>query len=669
MNLYENLISYADTDYYPFHMPGHKRRKFLEEKSPYSYDITEINGFDNLHDAEGIIAEEMMEAAKLYHTKNTYFLVNGSTCGLLSAISAVTNPKDTILVARNCHKAVYNAILIRELKPLYLYPTMLSDYNIAGVIRVEDVKAAFSENKKISAVVITSPTYDGVVSDIEAIAKVVHENGSVLIVDEAHGAHFPFCEEFPKSAIEYGADLVIQSVHKTLPSLTQTALLHRVTDRVEERKVHKYLGIYQSSSPSYVLMGSIVRCMDYLKNSKQEFIDYCARLNHFYDEVKLLKNIVVLKNLNFPQIFKKDDTKVIILAKSGEISGVWLYEQLLEEYHIQPEMVTKDYVTCLSTVCDTQEGFNRLRDALIDIDRKLEAMSHSSQGRTTINHDSEEFLRNELVYLPCEVDQYRTESIKLNSSEGYVAAEYVYLYPPGIPIVVPGERISKELIERLAEYKAAGLSIKGMQDLTGKRIEVIGAKMGKIFMVTGKSATGKDTIYKCLLEQLKLTTIVSYTTRPIRNQEVDGVEYHFVTVERLHELEEEGKVIEHRCYHTVCGDWHYFTVNDGQFDREDCNYILIGTLEQYERVRNYFGKDRVVPIYIEVDGAERLIRSVKREKQQDEPKYAEVCRRFLADEADFSEENIQRLGITKRYENVDLNLCVEEIIRDIRAIL
>lgn len=193
--------------------------------------------------------------------------------------------------------------------------------------------------------------------------------------------------------------------------------------------------------------------------------------------------------------------------------------------------------------------------------------------------------------------------------------------------------------------------------------------MGKIFMVTGKSATGKDTIYKRLLDNVDLTTIVSYTTRPIRSGEVDGVEYYFVTVEQLKELEEQGKIIEQRAYSTVCGVWNYFTVNDGQFDQEDCNYILIGTLVQYEKMRNYFGPDRVIPIYIEVDGAERLIRSVTRERQQQEPKYAEVCRRFLADEVDFSEENIQRLGIRKRYKNDDLDACVAEITRDIKVIL
>lgn len=476
MNLYENLISYASKDYYPFHMPGHKRREFLDEKSPYSYDITEIDGFDNLHDAQGILATEMKQAAKLYHTKNTYFLVNGSTCGILSAISAATNPKDTILVARNCHKAVYNSILLRELRPIYLYPTMISGYNMAGVIRVEDVRKAFLENKNITAVVITSPTYDGIVSDIEAIAEVVHEHNSILIVDEAHGAHFPFCEQFPKSAIECDADLVIQSVHKTLPSLTQTALLHRVTDRVEEKRVHKYLSIYQSSSPSYVLMGSISRCMEFLKTSRERFDHYYKRLNRFYEEVKLLKNIVILKDLNIPQIYKKDDSKVIITAKNRGISGVNIYHKLLKEYHIQPEMVTKDYVICLSSVCDTEDGFDRLRDALFDIDHELDSYLKKSDTIPEKNLDSKEFLRNQTVFLSCSIDQYNTKSIPLCDCEGYVAAEYIYLYPPGIPIVVPGERISKELLECLEEYKKAGLSIKGMNDLTGKMLEVVDKK-------------------------------------------------------------------------------------------------------------------------------------------------------------------------------------------------
>ncbi|NLL00102.1 MAG: guanylate kinase [Clostridiales bacterium] len=195
--------------------------------------------------------------------------------------------------------------------------------------------------------------------------------------------------------------------------------------------------------------------------------------------------------------------------------------------------------------------------------------------------------------------------------------------------------------------------------------------MSKIFIIIGKSATGKDTIYKKLLEnkELNLKTVIMYTTRPIRVSEREGVEYYFVDEGRLNKLKEMNKVIEHRSYNTIHGKWHYFTVNDGQIDIEKHNYIMHGTLFSYGQLRDYFGKDKVIPIYIEVEDGIRLIRAVRREQKQKEPKYAELCRRFLADDEDFSEENIARYGITRRYTNLDINICIDEIINDMKKLL
>ena len=186
-------------------------------------------------------------------------------------------------------------------------------------------------------------------------------------------------------------------------------------------------------------------------------------------------------------------------------------------------------------------------------------------------------------------------------------------------------------------------------------------------MVMGKSATGKDTIYKRLRTEsrLGLQTVIPYTTRPIRAGETDGVEYHFVTAEQWKEWMQAGKIIESRTYHTMLGDWHYFTAADGQIVLNKRNYILIGTLAAYEQIRAYFGADAVVPVYIELEDGERLQRALDRERQQNSPRYDELCRRFLADREDFAEENIVRLGITKRYQNVDLECCVQEIVADI----
>lgn len=194
--------------------------------------------------------------------------------------------------------------------------------------------------------------------------------------------------------------------------------------------------------------------------------------------------------------------------------------------------------------------------------------------------------------------------------------------------------------------------------------------MSKIFIVIGKSATGKDTIFKRLLEipDLKLKSVVGYTTRPIRSGETDGVEYFFVGEDKLHELLKDNKVIEHRAYPTMHGIWNYFTVDDGQIDLNYSDYLLIGTLEAYEQIKNYYGENIVIPIYIEVEDGIRLKRALHRESKQDNPKYAELCRRFLADDEDFSDENLKKLNISKRYQNVDINICLFQIINDIKAI-
>lgn len=190
--------------------------------------------------------------------------------------------------------------------------------------------------------------------------------------------------------------------------------------------------------------------------------------------------------------------------------------------------------------------------------------------------------------------------------------------------------------------------------------------MNKLFVLMGKSATGKDTIYKELLQQkeLSLCTITPYTTRPIREGEQEGVEYHFVSVEEYERMKKDGIVIESRDYDTIHGVWSYFTVEDSQFQGNG-NYLMINTLEGYEQIANYFGKEKVVPLYVEVEDGLRLSRALGRERQQMQPKYAELCRRFLADSEDFSEEKLAALGITKRYQNIDRKKCVAEILGDI----
>lgn len=293
-DLYDRLTAYQKEDIYPFHMPGHKRH-LQGVFDPYGMDITEIHGFDNLHNAEGIIRYSELRAAKLYNSEETHFLINGSTCGLLSAISACAAPNESVLIARNCHMSVYNALFLRQLQVEYIYPEEIAGTGICGSVDPSAVDGMLESNPSIRAVVITSPTYEGIVSDIATICRISHQHRAVLIVDEAHGAHLPFHEDFPESAIATGADLVIHSLHKTMPALTQTALLHVNGDYVDRQKLRQYLSIYQSSSPSYVLMASMDYCMKLIeKSGKKMFSDYVDRLLRLRRKLQTLSTIRLL---------------------------------------------------------------------------------------------------------------------------------------------------------------------------------------------------------------------------------------------------------------------------------------------------------------------------------------------------------------------------------------
>lgn len=471
--LYDKLIKYREEDVYPMHMPGHKRNlELMDMVNPYTIDITEIDGFDNLHDAEEILLDNMEEAAQLYHAEHTHYLINGSTSGLLVSIAACTKKGDTVLVARNCHKAVYHAIFLNELVPIYLYPEVDEEYGIHKGITPEQVKKELEENTDIKMVLLTSPTYEGIVSDIREIASVVHSYNIPLIVDEAHGAHLGFSKDFPENSVTCGADLVIHSVHKTLPAFTQTALLHSNGSLVNYDKIKMYLQIYQTSSPSYVLMSGISNCIRIIKEQgRQLFEEYYENLREFYEACNKLKHIEVYQPIKFQEEkrpFAYDPSKILIFTHHSSINGVELYEMLLNRYRIQCEMVSKNYVLAMTSLADTKEGFNRLLEALLDIDRDIS--KEKKQAQTSLFYVTD--LR--LALTPYEAYNLRKESIILDESIGNIAAEYIYLYPPGIPLVVPGEEITKEIISRIKEYKKAGLHIKGMKDRDNATILVVG---------------------------------------------------------------------------------------------------------------------------------------------------------------------------------------------------
>lgn len=484
-HIYERLKEYSDSDFYPFHMPGHKRHMPLEDENrsfnPYKIDITEIDGFDNLHHPEGIIRESMEWAAKVYGADQTYYLVNGSSCGILSAISGTVeargNREGTILISRNCHKAVYHGVFLNRFRVKYIYPQFIHEYGVQGGLLPKEVEYMLKTFSDISAVLVVSPTYDGVVSDIGAIADICHMHQVPLIVDEAHGAHFRYGNIFPVSALDLGADIVIQSVHKTLPCFTQSAIMHVRKGLVDTKRIEKYLQIYQSSSPSYVLMAGIEQGIQWMetdgKRKMSVFSDHLVKLR---DSLKNMNHLRLLDDdvIGKYGVYDLDPSKIIVSAKRKGISGVQLSEWLRKEFHLEMEMCTADYVTAITTVMDTEEGLERLENALMKIDQWID---QNMSGKSGVN------LSVQNRYPPAEsrMTIYEAwtalqQSVDLEHSKGQIAAEFVYIYPPGIPIIVPGEVITQEIINIISEYRDLGLDIQGMKDTSVRRIQIVKKK-------------------------------------------------------------------------------------------------------------------------------------------------------------------------------------------------
>ena len=455
--LEDKLKKYAESDIYPFHMPGHKRVA-LDFANPYSIDITEIEGFDNLHHAGGVLKSAQTVAAELYGSGHAYYLVNGSTCGLLAAISAAVPRGGRILVARNCHKAVYNAVYLRQLSVEYVYSTE-TRYGIQGQITVNQIERKLEECPGVQAVVITSPTYDGIVSNIAGIAEVVHRFGIPLIVDEAHGAHFGFHSAFPENAVKLGADVVIMSVHKTLPAFTQTALLHLCSDRVDREVIEQFLGIYETSSPSYLLMAGIEKSLSIVQEQGEElFDDYAAMLDTFRESVRDLRHLQVLGAGDFSadEAWTFDPGKLPVICY-GAMSGQQLKERLLRDYGLEMEMAGGHYVLAMTSFMDRWEGFKRFSAALQEIDASL--MPTGETGNITPREIYRQPEKEMEIY---EAYEAQHTQIPLAEAVNRISADTVFLYPPGIPILVPGERIDRQMVETIGKCRKMGLDVQGL---------------------------------------------------------------------------------------------------------------------------------------------------------------------------------------------------------------
>ncbi len=469
------LEEYALSGTYPFHMPGHKRNA-LSMPNPYTIDITEIDGFDNLHAPEGVLKDAMERAAKLYGAKKSYYLVNGSTCGILAAVSAAVPSYGKLMMSRNSHKSVYHAVYLRNLTAVYLTPN-ISEFGIHGSIQPEEVKRMLKKNPDTKAVLITSPAYEGIVSDILEISRIVHEYNIPLIVDEAHGAHFGFHGEFPKSAVCLGADVVIQSLHKVLPSLTQTALLHINSGLILPEAIQKYLDIYETSSPSYVLMGGIEKCIRMLKEEGDKlFSSYNARLDSFYQNTEKFSHIHIMKKSDFTpdEIYDLDKSKIVISVRETNISGKKLYQILLEKFKLQMELYSNSYVLAMTSIMDSDEGFERLFWALKEIDETLFCDKRYFYGDSKWLYQL--YLPKEKKMELGEAMEQQVTAVPFDKAAGEISGSMVLVYPPGIPILLPGEVIDSEVIKNIRKCIQYQLNLQGIADIINETINIVNSK-------------------------------------------------------------------------------------------------------------------------------------------------------------------------------------------------
>ena len=368
--LYDKLKEYAKSGVYPMHMPGHKQNQaYMPHGFPCDIDITEIHGFDDLHNPKRVLLDTENLAAKLYNSLKAFILINGTTVGILAAIGAHAKRGDKILAVDNCHWSTPNAADLFGLKIEYITIETDETSGVPCSVTPESIALALENNPDIKLVIITSPTYEGVVSDIASIADVVHNAGGILIVDAAHGAHLGFSDAFPKNATTLGADIVIVSLHKTLPALTQCSLLHICSNRIDVSEVKRLLSILQTSSPSYVLMASIDYCLRLLESDRDKFFnEYERNLCAFRESIQNLKNLFVLSPDLHPGFFDYDPGKIVILIKNTTLSGARLADILRNEYKIEIERVYDNYVIAMTSISDKPEGFHRLASALYAID-------------------------------------------------------------------------------------------------------------------------------------------------------------------------------------------------------------------------------------------------------------------------------------------------------------
>jgi lysine decarboxylase len=484
---FDVLLDYVDSGVIPFHTPGHMQGKGMDPAlrdflgdNVLSIDLTQIRGLDDLLQPTEAIEEAQELAAEAYGANHSFFLINGSTSGNQVMMMTAVNPGEKIAIPRNAHKSAMGGLIMSGAHPVWMQPEVDEALHMDHTVTPETVRRTLDEHPDLAAVYVVSPTYYGVAADLVGIAAAAHERGKPLLVDEAWGPHFHFHPDLPIDAIAAGADLCINSTHKMLGSMSQTAMLHERSDRIRLDRLKAVVKLFLSTSPNLVLVASLDVARRQMATQGRELLDRTIEIAQ--DARRRLNEIPGVycfgeEHVGRPGVFDLDPTKITITVKELGYTGYEAEEILRRRYNVQCELA--DLFNCLAlfTIGTTREAADRLVYGVKELareDRPIDVFSPSGVLERRLQTGTYALPKIPPIRMnPREAFLADTEFVKFRESAGRICAEVITPYPPGIPVISPGEEITEEIIEYLRLEQRAGVRMQGPYDSELRQIRVV----------------------------------------------------------------------------------------------------------------------------------------------------------------------------------------------------
>ncbi|MBD2183185.1 aminotransferase class I/II-fold pyridoxal phosphate-dependent enzyme [Aerosakkonema funiforme] len=478
--LLDALRSYINNPHAGFYTPGHKRGEGISQSLAellgtrvFRSDLTELPGLDNLSAPEDTIQEAQALAAEAFGSEKTWFLINGSTAGVIAAILATCSTGDKIILPRNVHSSAIAGLILSGAIPIFVNPEYDSILDIAYSITPQAVAAALAKHPDAKAVVMVYPTYDGVCGDVEAIAHLAHQYNIPLLVDEAHGPHFTFHPELPISALSAGADLTVQSTHKVLSALTQASMLHLQGNRIDRDRLTKALQLVQSTSPSYLLLASLDAARQQMALYGKELMAETLRLaDEARNQISQISGLSILKTAHTPGFVNLDRTRLTVTVSNLGLTG-FAADEIFAQHGVLAEFPSMEHLTFIISLGNKQADIVQLVQAFATLAKQYKAPSlRMSQPR--VRNLAQIYNCYEMPLIsPREAFFAATETLPIETISQRISAELVCPYPPGIPLLMPGELITPVTLEYLLNIQAMGGKISGCTDPTLRTLKVV----------------------------------------------------------------------------------------------------------------------------------------------------------------------------------------------------